>query len=191
VVRQTLLQYFAFLSKTIDEALDLLEWVARDTYEFENIMYAFGLSCSDPCVFHARSSHEETFVTSYGSPTFTPKCVLLMCTLCYAFSHNSDSCPQYVQLKAKIKNSTKITFNSMEHMMGEKFSNLVQKQNQCNSSKDKHAFEGSPLGESCEEVVIGVSSLSLELIDPITHTSLKLVPARLSCSPPSPSREYS
>jgi len=40
---RTFLQYFMFLSKTIDEALGWLNWVARDTYEFENIMYASGM----------------------------------------------------------------------------------------------------------------------------------------------------
>ena len=38
----TLLQCFEFLSNTIDEVLDLLEWVAMETYEFEDIMYASG-----------------------------------------------------------------------------------------------------------------------------------------------------
>ena len=37
---QTLLQYFGFLSKTSDGALDFLDWVVRDTYELENITYA-------------------------------------------------------------------------------------------------------------------------------------------------------
>jgi len=34
-------------------------------------------------------------------------------------------------------------------------------------------FEESPLGKSCEQVVIEVSSPSLERIDPIIHTSLE------------------
>ena len=41
---RALLHYFGFLSKTINEALDLLEWVARDNYEFEKITCAFGMS---------------------------------------------------------------------------------------------------------------------------------------------------
>ena len=36
-----------------------------------------------------------------------------------------------------------------------------------------------------------MSSPSLELIDPTTHTSLESVPTRLTCSPPSPSLQYS
>ena len=38
--------------------------------------------------------------------------------------------------------------------MGKKISKLVQKQNQCNSNEDEHAFEESLLKESCEKVVI-------------------------------------
>jgi len=175
-----------FFSKTIDETLDLLEWVVRDIYEFENIKYAFRMSFSDPCVFHARSFYEENFVISYAPSAFIPECVPLMCDLCYAFDHNSDSCFDYIRLKAKVENSIKIVFNSMEHRIGEKISKLVQKQHQCNSDEDEHTFEEYPLGESCEKAVIEVSSPNLELIDPVSYTSLELVPSHVSCSPPSP-----
>jgi len=127
---QTVLQYSRFLSKTIDEALDLLQWLVRDTYEFENIMYASRMSFSDSCAFHAKSFYEEKFVTSYAPPTFLPECVPLMCNLCHAFDHNSDLCPHYVRLKVKIDNSIKIAFYSMDHTIGEKISKLVQKRNQ-------------------------------------------------------------
>ena len=59
------------------------------------------------------------------------------------------------------------------------------------SHEDEHTFEESPLGESYEEVVIEVSSPSLELIDPITHASLESIPPCLSCSSPSASLKYS
>jgi len=114
-----------------------------------------------------------------------------MCDSCYAFDHNFDLCTQYVQLKVEIENSTKSAFNSMEHMMGEKISELVQKQNQCNFNKDEHTFEESSLGESCEKVVIKVSSPSPELIDLVAHTSCESGPAPCICSLPSPSLEYS
>jgi len=74
--------------------------------------------------------------------------------------------------------------------MGEKISKLVQKQNQCNSNEDEHTFEESPLGKSCEEVVIEVPSFSPELIDLVSYTSFKLVPTHFSCSPPSPPLKY-
>ena len=93
---RTLLQYFGFLSKTIHDALDLLAWADRATYEFENITYASKMYFSEPCVLHARSLYEEKIVTSYASPTFLPECVSLKCDLCYAFNDNSDSCPNYV-----------------------------------------------------------------------------------------------
>jgi len=67
---QNLLQYFGFLSETIYEAMDLLEWVARDTYEFEKVACASGMSFSNSCAFHATSFCDEEFVTSYVPPTF-------------------------------------------------------------------------------------------------------------------------
>ena len=61
---RTLLQYFRFLSKTIDEALHWLEWVARDTYEFEKDTCGSVMSFYYLCALHARSFYEEKFVTS-------------------------------------------------------------------------------------------------------------------------------
>jgi len=50
-------------------------------------------------------------------------------------------------------------------------------------------FDESSIGESCDEVVIDVSSPSLELIDRVFYSSLELVPACFSYSPASPSPE--
>jgi len=55
---RALLQYFRFLSKTINESLNSLDWVARDTYEFKHITYAFGMSFFNSCAFHAKSFDE-------------------------------------------------------------------------------------------------------------------------------------
>jgi len=78
----------------------------------------------------------------------------------------------------------------MEHMMDEKISKSIRNQNQCNSNEDQHRFEESPLGNSCEEIVIKVSSPALKLIDLVTHTKLKSITPHSSCSPSSPSHEY-
>jgi len=59
MVRLELLECFGFYSKTVDEAMDLREWVAMDTYEFERITYASGIFFPDPCAFHVRSFYEE------------------------------------------------------------------------------------------------------------------------------------
>ena len=75
--------------------------------------------------------------------------------------------------------------------MVEKILELVQKQNQCISNEYEHTLKESPLGKSCEEVVIEVLSPNLERIDPVIYASLESIPARLSCLPPSPSLEYS
>jgi len=42
---------------------------------------------------------------------------------------------------------------------------------------------------SCGEVIVEVPLTSLKLIGPVSHTSLELVPAPFSCSPPSPRLE--
>ena len=142
-----------------------------------------------PCAFHARSFYEQKFVIS-SSPCI-PEYVLPMCDLCQTFDNNSNSCPQYVRLKVEIENSIKSAFNSIKHMMGEKNSELVQKQNQYNSNEDEHTFKESPLGESCEKVVTMVSSPAPELIDPIAHISCESIPIPFICSLPSPALEYS
>ena len=58
----------------------------------------------------------------------------LLHDLCYTFDHNSNSCPQYIKFKVKIENNIKSAFNSMEHMMARKFSELVQIENSINSA---------------------------------------------------------
>jgi len=108
---RSLLQYFRFHSKTINEVLDLLEWVVKDTYELENITNAFGMPFSEPCAFHVRLVYEEKFVASYAPPTFVRKCVSLMCDLCDAFNHNFDLYSHYVRLKVEIENNMKIAFS--------------------------------------------------------------------------------
>ena len=69
--------------------------------------------------------------------------------------------------------------------MGEKISKWVQKQNKCNSNKDERTFEKSPLGKSCEKVVIEVLSPSLECInfETIPHLSQSLLAYLIRHSP--------
>ena len=131
VMTQTILKYFGFLSKTVDEALDLLKWVTRDTYEFKKIIHASWMSFFDPCAFHTRSVYEENFVSFCSLPIFIPN-VPLLCATCAMLS---DSWLQYILLKAEIENNIEIAFNSMEHMMSEMFNQFLelgQKQNDCN-----------------------------------------------------------
>ena len=52
---QTPLEHFGFHSKIVDEAMDMLEWVARDTYEFEHITCASG--CHFPTHVSFRQDH--------------------------------------------------------------------------------------------------------------------------------------
>jgi len=77
----------------VGEIMDVLEWVVRDTYEFEQITCASRLSFPNSLVFHARSFYEEKIVTSYSPPTFIPQCAPPKCDFFYAFDHNYKSCP--------------------------------------------------------------------------------------------------
>jgi len=78
--------------------MDLLEQVAKDTYEFEKVMCNSGMSFSDPRTVHARSFYEKKVVTS--SSPFIPEYVPPMFYLCYYFDHNSDSCPPICSIKS-------------------------------------------------------------------------------------------
>jgi len=73
-----LLQYWDFHYKNIGEAWSLLEWIAWDSFEFENASRIYGYSFHDPCVFYARS---------YYAP--------LWCVMCSSSDHNITSCPYY------------------------------------------------------------------------------------------------
>ena len=52
---RTLLEYWSFHSKGMNEAWDILGWLVGDTYKFEEVGFAFGISFLNPCAFHARS----------------------------------------------------------------------------------------------------------------------------------------
>ena len=91
-----LLQYSGFPSRTIYEALDELEWVVRDIYEFEKITCALEMSFLNPRAFHASSFYKEMFVTSCVPRTNILECVPPTCDLCSTSDHNSDSCSHYV-----------------------------------------------------------------------------------------------
>jgi len=65
-----------FHGKNTDEAWSLLEWVARDSFEFDNASRVYGYSFPDPCAFYAKS---------YYAP--------LWCDMCNSSAHNVSSCP--------------------------------------------------------------------------------------------------
>jgi len=110
----------------------------------------------------------KKFLTSRVPPTVILECVPPICDLCSASDHNSYSCPQYVQLRAKIENSIETAFNLMEHMMGNIFNQLlVQTQNKCNIDEEAHMIEEIHLRELCAKVIVELSSTSLKLISPI------------------------
>ena len=62
-----------FCSKTNDEACGFLEWLAWDTYEFDN-------SCSDSCI-------TSPCISNYAPP---------VCQILYCYDHDSTSYPYYI-----------------------------------------------------------------------------------------------
>ena len=73
-----LLQFWDFHRLNVDDAWNLLEWVAWDSFEFEKASCVSGYSFPNPCAFNARS---------YYAP--------LWCDLCNTSAHNASLCPSY------------------------------------------------------------------------------------------------
>jgi len=75
---RTLLEYWDFYGKNVDDACYLLEWVAWDSFECEKASHVFGYSFPDPCAFYSRF---------YYAPFW--------CDLCNFSDHSTNSCPYY------------------------------------------------------------------------------------------------
>ena len=73
-----LLQFWDFHGLNVDDAWNLLLWVAWDYFEFDKACCIYGYSFPDPCAFYAKSYY-----------------ALLWCDLCNSSSHNVSSCPIY------------------------------------------------------------------------------------------------
>ena len=80
-----LLEQWDFCDKNVDEAQDLLDWLGRDTYEFE-------------------SSHSNSYIP--------PRCILnyahLMCEICCCSDHDSNSCPYHISIDSFARLSSMI-----------------------------------------------------------------------------------
>ena len=74
----TLLEYWDFKRKNVDEAWHLLEWITWDSFEFEKASRVSRYSFPDPCAFHARS---------YYAPFW--------CDSCNSLDHETNLCPYY------------------------------------------------------------------------------------------------
>jgi len=72
------LQFWDFHNLNVDDAWNLLLWVAWDSFEFDKACCVCRYYFSDPCAFYARS---------YYAP--------LWCDMCNTSSHNVSTCPYY------------------------------------------------------------------------------------------------
>jgi len=75
---QTILAFFGFHAKNIDDACYLLEWIAWDSFEFEKTSRVSRYSFFDPCAFYVRS---------YYAPFW--------CDFCNSSDHDMNSCPYH------------------------------------------------------------------------------------------------
>jgi len=75
---RTLLGYWDFHGKNIDDAWYLLEWIAWDSFEFEKATIISKCSFPNPCAFYSRS---------YYAPFW--------CDLCNSSDHATNLCPCY------------------------------------------------------------------------------------------------
>jgi len=71
-----LLKFWNFHCKSVDEAWNLLEWVAWDSFEFEKASCVYGYSFHDLCAFYTKSYY-----------------ISLWCDMCNYSVHNVSSCP--------------------------------------------------------------------------------------------------
>jgi len=69
----TLLEYWDFCAKRVEETWYFLDWLAYDTYEYE-------ISCTN----------------SYILPSCIPDYAHPMCEICHCSDHGSNSCPYYI-----------------------------------------------------------------------------------------------
>jgi len=75
---QTLLDYWNFHGKNVDDPCYLLEYIAWYSFEFEKSTVISKYSFPDPCAFYARS---------YYAPFW--------CDLCSSSDHATNLCPYY------------------------------------------------------------------------------------------------
>jgi len=76
---RTLLGYWGFHAKNIDDAWYLLEWIAWDSFEFEKAAIILKYSFPDPCAFYYRSYYARFW-----------------CYLCNSSGHETNLCPYYI-----------------------------------------------------------------------------------------------
>jgi len=60
---RSLLIFWGFHGKNVDEAWSLLEWIAWASFEFEKASCFYGNSLHDPCAFYARSYYAPLWLT--------------------------------------------------------------------------------------------------------------------------------
>jgi len=86
-----LLQFWDFHGLTVDDAWNLLLWVAWDSFEFEKACSVYSYSFPDPCAFHARSYYAPLWcdVCSTSSHNVNMSLLFILCPFRLAFAFSS------------------------------------------------------------------------------------------------------
>lgn len=114
----TLLGYFGFLSKYVDEPIDLLKWEARYTMSSKRLVvplgYTFPMCVLSMIDVFMRNNLRFLMPLALAS-------LNMFFMFFYYYQHDTNSSAHYARLKSRIENSRESAFNSMEHMMGNMF----------------------------------------------------------------------
>ena len=83
------------------------ESLVGDTYKFEQVSYAFGMSFLNPSAFHARSYYEEQLVQSFIPSPQSFEHAPTLCNSCQSFYHDTNYCPHVILWTLDLNNLSK------------------------------------------------------------------------------------
>ena len=155
---RALFEHWDFYARNVEEAWDFLDWLARDTYEFE-------ASCSDSCT------------PPHCIPDYAPP----VCEICHCSDHASNSCPYYISNESFARLSNMIETMNKQQV---EFAEFVNAQREYDLSPETDLSSSAPRLDVnlCDD---GASFPPLEsgLEDVLDHpstTSLIVAPSSLN-----------
>ena len=90
-------RFRGLVSETPDEVWDFFEYLAWETWEFEQDKEALVHSSSDPYAFHFQLYHQHQFRDLCFQEAFVPP---VLCDYCQSSSHEMRSCPLFTNIDA-------------------------------------------------------------------------------------------
>ena len=115
---RALFEHWDFYARNVEEAWDFLDWLARDTYEFET-------SCSDSCT------------PPHCIPDYAPP----VCEICHCSDHASNSCPYYISNESFARLSNMIETMNKQQV---EFAEFVNAQREYDLSPETDLSSSAP-----------------------------------------------